>query len=89
MSDIQKVQCDTVKLTGSINVNKVEKEGDSHEKTNKKMLTLCDNFKDKEEGETITILEDQIITEDDSIYLVYIYIDGRRDSTGYLTLKKN
>ena len=38
------------------------------------------NFKDKKQGDTLTLLENQIITEDDSIYFIYIYIDGTRDN---------
>lgn len=38
------------------------------------------NFKDKIEGDTINILSNEIITENDSIYLVYVYIDGNVDN---------
>ncbi len=38
------------------------------------------NFQGKEQGSTIELLTNEIITENDSIYLVYIYIDGNLDN---------
>lgn len=44
------------------------------------VVLYSDNFKDKQQGETIELLTDQIITENDSIYFIYVYIDGTRDN---------
>ena len=38
------------------------------------------NFSDKREGDTITLIENEIVTSDVSIYTLYIYIDGNRDN---------
>ena len=38
------------------------------------------NFSDKREGDTITLVENEIVTSDVSIYTLYIYIDGNRDN---------
>ena len=38
------------------------------------------NFKDKTQGQTIELLTNQVVTEDDSIYFIYVYIDGTRDN---------
>ena len=38
------------------------------------------NFSDKKQGDTITLVENEIVTSDVSIYTLYIYIDGNRDN---------
>ena len=38
------------------------------------------NFSDKREGDTITLVENEIVTSNVSIYTLYIYIDGNRDN---------
>lgn len=38
------------------------------------------NFEGKKEGDTIEILTNEVITEDDTIYLIYVYIDGTKDN---------
>lgn len=44
------------------------------------IVLYSNNFKDKEQGETIELLKNQVITADDSIYFIYVYIDGTRDN---------
>ena len=43
-------------------------------------ILYSNNFKDNKEGDVIELLTNEVITEDDSIYLVYVYIDGNRDN---------
>ena len=38
------------------------------------------NFSDKREGDVITLVENEIVTSNVSIYTLYIYIDGNRDN---------
>ena len=38
------------------------------------------NFSDKKQGDTITLVENEIVTSNVSIYTLYIYIDGNRDN---------
>ena len=43
-------------------------------------IVYSGNFKDKTQGQIITLLENEIITENVSTYIVYVYIDGMRDN---------
>ncbi len=43
-------------------------------------LIISGNFKDKSEGETITLLENEVITDRELKYTLYIYIDGKREN---------
>ena len=45
------------------------------------------NFSDKREGDTIALVENEIVTSDVSIYTLYIYIDGNRDNP--ITMSNN
>lgn len=38
------------------------------------------NFSDKKQGDTIALAENEIVTNNVSIYTLYIYIDGNRDN---------
>ena len=38
------------------------------------------NFSDKKQGDTVTLVENEIVTSNVSIYTLYIYIDGNRDN---------
>ena len=38
------------------------------------------NFSDKKQGDTVVLVENEIVTSDVSIYTLYIYIDGNRDN---------
>ena len=45
------------------------------------------NFSDKKQGDTITLVSNEIVTSDVSIYTLYIYIDGNRDNP--ITMSNN
>ena len=43
-------------------------------------MLVRDNFQEKQEGSTIEILKNEIITTSKSKYKVYVYIDGNKDN---------
>ncbi len=43
-------------------------------------LIISDNFKGKSEGKNVTLLENEIVTDKELKYTLYIYIDGKKDN---------
>ena len=43
-----------------------------------KYMKMC--IRDRKQGDTITLAENEIVTSNVSIYTLYIYIDGNRDN---------
>ena len=57
-------------------------------KNSETMAIASGNFSNKKEGDTITLLSNQILNTSKDTYTLYIYIDGNVDNPGTMTGKK-